>query len=153
MHGHALVSSHTELRLTVRRGSWRVLFVHGDGGQQWREGVTYNAVNAAAAGATIGRQCGLGTDWRIHIVERIDDGDVEFVAAVPEHTVVADGDLAEIWVDGNHAGSLCGTTDDGWNAFASPTISRIGPFEEGFYPSRSLAAAAVAAGLLNGSRD
>lgn len=152
MNGNALVSHHDEVRLTAHRAKWRALFVHTDGTQRSVEGVTHDAASAGAAGAAIGREAGLGSGWRLHIVELLDELDAEFAAPIPEHTVVADGDLAEIWVGGNHAGSLCGTADDGWLAFASLTSDRNGPFEEGFYPSRSTAAAAVAAGLLNGSR-
>ncbi|MEM7141936.1 MAG: hypothetical protein AAF548_12985 [Actinomycetota bacterium] len=146
------MSEVSEITVRVVRCFWRVTFVNAAGATQVIDRDTLGIGDKAEAADVIRRREGLLADWRPQVIALLAEEEAAFRAAVPSYRLDGDGGVVDVWVDDEHRGSIYGSSGDGWNAYLSFDIDLREPFEEGFYASRDEAAAAVAAGLVNGRR-
>ncbi len=148
-----MVTGEGEIVVRVVAAWWRATFVHLDGTRRVIEGETLDVEIPHVAANGLRRRAGLDTSWRLHLVELRRKEFQEFRAPVPDHVLHGDLAVADVWVDETYRGSIYGGSGDGWNAYLSFKAEVRAPFEEGFYATRADAAAAVAAGLVNGRRS
>jgi hypothetical protein len=147
-----VVEGEGEIVVRVVRASWRATFVHVDDTRRTVDGETLDVEIPHVAANVLRRRAELDTGWRLHLVELRRKDFQEFRAPVPDHVLHGDLAVADVWVAETYCGSIYGGSGDGWNAYLSFKTETGAPFEEGFYATRAEAAAAVAAGLLNGRR-
>ncbi|GJM38862.1 MAG: hypothetical protein DHS20C19_22290 [Acidimicrobiales bacterium] len=139
-----------EIVVHAVRRTWRAIFTGPRTLTRPIDGETLGTETPQQAAAMLRRRGELGPEWRLQLVELRHTTEIELRAAVPDHRIEGDDLMAEVWIGGDCRGKIVGLPGGVWHASLAPGIDGRSPFTEGFYATRSYAAAAVAAGLLNG---